>query len=85
MKGTRWALVKNPASLTGDQRTRLAQIARTNKSLYRAYLLKEQLRAVFETKGHQGRLLLAARLAGPDAAASPPSPNSPRRSAATGS
>jgi transposase len=63
LKGTRWALVKNPASLTGDQRTRLAQIAVTNKSLYRAYLLKEQLRAVFETKGHHGRLLLAGWLA----------------------
>ncbi len=63
LKGTRWALVKNPASLTGDQRTRLAQIAVTNKSLYRGYLLKEQLRAVFETKGHHGRLLLAGWLA----------------------
>jgi transposase len=63
LKGTRWALVKNPAGLTGDQRTRLAQIAVTNKSLYRGYLLKEQLRAVFETKGHHGRLLLAGWLA----------------------
>jgi hypothetical protein len=35
----------------------------TNKSLYRGYLLKEQLRAVFETKGHHGRLLLAGWLA----------------------
>ena len=63
LKGTRWALVKNPAGLTGDQRTRLAQVAVTNKSLYRAYLLKEQLRAVFEERGHRGRLLLAGWLA----------------------
>jgi transposase len=63
LKATRWALVKSPAGLTGDQRTRLAQIAVTNKSLYRAYLLKEQLRAVFEERGHRGRLLLAGWLA----------------------
>ena len=63
LKATRWALVKNPAGLTGDQRTRLAQVAVTNKSLYRAYLLKEQLRAVFEERGHRGRLLLAGWLA----------------------
>jgi transposase len=63
LKGTRWALVKNPEDLTGDQRTTLAGIATTNKGLYRAYLLKEQLRAVFATKGEQGRALLAGWLA----------------------
>jgi transposase len=48
MKGSRWALLKNPPNLTGDQRTTLASIAKANGGLYRAYLLKEQLRAIFQ-------------------------------------
>ncbi len=63
LKGSRWALVKNPGDLTGEQRTTLAGIATTNKALYRGYLLKEQLRAVFEVKGAQGKQLLAGWLA----------------------
>ena len=39
LKGSRWALVKNPQDLTGEQRTTLAGIAVTNKAIYRAYLL----------------------------------------------
>ncbi|KZS76532.1 hypothetical protein A4G29_03125 [Mycobacterium kansasii] len=53
---------KNPADLTGEQRTSLAQIADTNRTLYRAYLLKEQLREVFRIKGNYGRQLLAGWL-----------------------
>jgi transposase len=63
IKGSRWALLKNPANQTGHQRTTVASIARTNTPLYRAYLLKEQLRMVFETKGPRGRALLAGWLA----------------------
>ena len=37
--------------LTDDQQLSLARIKTTNSALYRAYLLKEQLRAVFATKG----------------------------------
>ncbi len=33
--------------MTGRQQATLAQIAKTNEPLYRAYLLKEQLRQVF--------------------------------------
>jgi transposase len=58
-KGSRWALMKNPEDLTGRQRTTLAGIAKTNARLYRAYLLKEQLRMVFAVKGQPGRVLLA--------------------------
>jgi transposase len=47
LKGARFALWKNPNRLTDRQQARLASIAATNKPLYRAYLLKEQLRAVF--------------------------------------
>jgi len=49
LKHTRWALLKNPPNLTGDQRATLAGIAHANGGLYRAYLLKEQLRAIFQT------------------------------------
>jgi transposase len=48
LKGSRWALLKNPPNLTGDQRATLAGIAKANGGLYRAYLLKEQLRAIFQ-------------------------------------
>ena len=57
-----WATRKNPPDLTGEQRTSLAEIADTNRTLYRAYLLKEQLREVFRVKGPRGRQLLAGWL-----------------------
>lgn len=57
-----WAVRKNPVDLTGEQRTSLAAITDTNKTLYRAYLLKEQLREVFRVKGRPGRQLLAGWL-----------------------
>jgi transposase len=47
LKGARYALWKNPEDLTRRQSAKLADIARINKPLYRAYLLKEQLREVF--------------------------------------
>lgn len=59
LKGSRWALLKNPLDLTGAQRTTVAFIAQVNKPLYRAYLLKEQLREIFAVKGAHGRALLA--------------------------
>jgi transposase len=48
LKHTRWALLKNPPNLTAGQRITLASIAQANGGLYRAYLLKEQLRAIFK-------------------------------------
>ena len=63
MKGSRWALLKNPGDLTPEQRGSVASIAKTNRHLYRAYLLKEQLRAVFQVKGQAGRELLAGWIA----------------------
>jgi len=47
LKGARYALWKNPEDLTERQQAKLADIAKTNQRLYRAYLLKEQLRQVF--------------------------------------
>lgn len=63
LKGTRWALLKNPKDLTMLQRTTLAGLAKLNGGVYRAYLLKEQMRAIFATKGDAGRQLLAGWLA----------------------
>lgn len=57
-----WAVRKNPPDLTTEQRTSLAAIADTNRTLYRGYLLKEQLREVFRVKGTKGRQLLAGWL-----------------------
>jgi transposase len=47
LKGARYALWKKPEDLTRRQTAKLSDIARINKPLYRAYLLKEQLREVF--------------------------------------
>jgi transposase len=47
LKGARYALWKNPENLTGRQRCKLSQIQQTNRPLYRAYLLKEQLRQIY--------------------------------------
>lgn len=47
LKGARWALWKNPDTLTGRQQDKLAAIQQTNRRLFRAYLLKEQLREIF--------------------------------------
>jgi transposase len=63
VKHSRWALIKNPQHQSPEQRGRLAQIARTNTPLYRAYLIKEQLREVFGVKGADGRRLLAGVIA----------------------
>lgn len=51
LQRSRWALWKNPEDLTERQHTKLAWIARHNRQLYRAYLLKEQLRLVFQQRG----------------------------------
>lgn len=47
LKGARFALWKRPERLTDKQQAKLSQIAKINQRLYRAYLLKEQLRLVF--------------------------------------
>jgi transposase len=50
IKHTRWALLKAPEKLTDRQRSALAGIQQTNQRLYRGYLLKEQLRALYQLK-----------------------------------
>ncbi|MCA1701594.1 MAG: ISL3 family transposase, partial [Actinobacteria bacterium] len=47
LTGARFALWKNPENLTPRQKTKLAHIQQINQRLYRAYLLKEQLRQIY--------------------------------------
>lgn len=58
LKGARWALWKRPERLTERQQTKLSQIAKVNERLYRAYLLKEQLRLVFHEPDSQAAAAL---------------------------
>jgi transposase len=66
VKGARWILLRNRGDLSSKQSAGLAEIQRTNRPLYRAYLLKEQLRLVFqlpvaEAMRHLDRWLVWAR------------------------
>lgn len=63
LKGARFALWKRPEDLTRRQQAKLAMSQRTNQHLYRAYLLKEQLRQVFRLRGRGGIRLLDCWLA----------------------
>lgn len=62
LKGCRYALWKNPDTLTERQAAKLAWIARHNTTLYRAYLLKEHLRLVFQHRGDEAVGMLDAWL-----------------------
>ena len=48
LKKTRWALLKNPWNMSDLEEDRLAKLQRANRPLYRAYLLKESLAAIFD-------------------------------------
>ena len=50
IKHARWALLKAAEKLNHAQHWTLAAIQQTNAKLYRAYLLKEQLRALYQLK-----------------------------------
>ncbi len=63
LKGARYALWKNPEILSSDQRFRLAIVAKINHPLYKAYLLKEQLRLVFRLPTRKALALLDSWLA----------------------
>jgi transposase len=47
LKHTRWALLKDPATLTDDQRERLNELRRTRHVLFRGWVLKEELRDLY--------------------------------------
>lgn len=50
---SRFALWKNPQNLTTGQAIKLAGIQRTNQVLFRAYLLKEQLRQIWRAPSYR--------------------------------
>jgi transposase len=58
LKGARFAVWKNPENLTDRQAVKLATIQRTNARLYRAYLLKEQLRQIYRVPADVAERLL---------------------------
>jgi transposase len=63
LKGARFALWKNPGKLTDRQQIKLAQIQQTNKPLYRAYLISQQLREIYRVTYQEAVELLNAWLA----------------------
>jgi transposase len=63
LKGARFAVWKNPENLTDRQQAKLAEIQKTNGPLYRAYLLKEQLRQIYRVPAKQAEKLLEQWLA----------------------
>jgi len=81
LKDCRYALWKNHEDLTARQEAKLAWIAKVNSPLYRAYLMKEQLRIAIHTKGVLA--MLDEWLAWPSGAASPPSSSWVGRSGGT--
>ena len=47
IKHARWSLLKAPERQSETQLARLAEVAHTNKRMYRAFLLKEELRLLY--------------------------------------
>jgi transposase len=47
LKGSRWALLRAPENLRAEEKVRLSEVAQLNAHVYRAYLLKEELRAMY--------------------------------------
>jgi transposase len=48
IKGTRWSLLKTPEKQTIDQLAKLGEVQQANRPLYRAFLLKEELRVLYQ-------------------------------------
>ena len=62
LKAARFVLWKNAAGLTDRQKLKLASIQQTNKRLYRAYLLAQQLREIYRVGAEDALVLLEAWL-----------------------
>ena len=62
LKGARFVLWKNPENLSARQHAKLADVQTTNQRLYRAYLLKEQLRQIYRLPAAAATRLLEAWL-----------------------
>jgi len=48
IKGTRWSLLKAPQKQSIEQLALLSEVQQANKALYRAFLLKEELRVLYQ-------------------------------------
>ncbi|MEO8967324.1 MAG: ISL3 family transposase, partial [Solirubrobacteraceae bacterium] len=48
IKGTRWSLLKSPEKQTIEQLAKLGEVQQANQPLYRAFLLKEELRVLYQ-------------------------------------
>lgn len=48
LRRSRWPLLKNPWNLRRQERAKLRDIEKSNRRIYRAYLLKEQFLSLFE-------------------------------------
>ena len=48
LKGSRWSLLKAPEHQTTKDKAKLAEVEQLNQRVYRAYLLKEELRALYK-------------------------------------
>jgi len=58
LKGARFVLWKNPEHLTARQQAKLSDIEQTNRPMFRAYLLKEQLRQIYRLDANAAIALL---------------------------
>ncbi len=80
LKGARYALWKNPENLTTRQQSKLADVEKLNRPLYRAYLLKEQLRQIYRLPARKAIALLDEWLSWAQRCRLSPSSSSPARS-----
>lgn len=48
LKGSRWSLLKAPEDLRPSEKVKLSEVSKLNRRVYRAYLLKEELRALYQ-------------------------------------
>lgn len=63
LKGSRWALLRALEKARPEERVHLAEVARLNRRVYRGYLLKEELRALYACRPRAAPRHLEAWLA----------------------
>jgi transposase len=63
LKGSRWALLKASEDLDLEEHAKISDVASLNKRVYRAYLLKEELRALYWCGPRAAKKHLASWLA----------------------
>ena len=84
VKGTRWSLLKAPERQTVGQLATLWEVQQANRRLYRAFLLREQLRLLYHLPDPRSRPRTSTPgCAGPHAPSWPRSSRPPAPSAAT--